>query len=176
MTWLVILAMYHKIFQHMIFQNIAFFIVRKLLKASRCRVRSTCARCNCHYELTKTRNSETQWRGSPCRFDQRMNCCSVFWKYCSWSGKTGVRLLYKRWTPSHLESALQFVLRKQKHGHQSWGDPKTDCEFERNDTQVEFFCGSTEADENYRMRTFPNTTRRKMKRNTQGLVLQNVLT
>ena len=102
MTWLVILAMYHKIFQHVFFQNIALFIFSKLLDSPRCRVRSTCARCNCHCELTKTRNSETQWRGSPCRFDQRLDCCSVFyvfWKYYSWLGKTGVRLLYKRWTP-----------------------------------------------------------------------------
>ena len=91
-----------KSFNTCFFKNIAFFIVSKLLEASRCRVRSTCARCNCHCELTKTRNSETQWRGSPCRFDQRLDCCSVFyvfWKYYSWLGKTGVRLLYKRWTP-----------------------------------------------------------------------------
>lgn len=79
MTWLVTLAMYYKIFQEMSFQKHRFLqsqqTERRVASSSSINI---CARCNCHCELRKIRNSEIQCKGSPCCFDHRMICCSVF--------------------------------------------------------------------------------------------------
>jgi hypothetical protein len=141
------------------------------------RVRSTCARCNCHCELTKTRNSETQWRGSPCRFDQRLDCCSVFyvfWKYYSWLGKTGVRLLYKRWTPKSSGICAAICSAEAKTWPLVVGRPEKWLRiWTRRHTGWNFLWFHRSW---WKLMRTPNTTRRKVKRDTPGLLLQNVLT
>ena len=96
MTWLVILAMYYKIFQDMLFQNHRFLHVEFDLYVPD--ATATANAENHGHPKSNVRGTHAVWTSlEKLEFD----CCT------------------KGEPPSQLESVLQFVLLKQKHVHQS---------------------------------------------------------